>query len=73
MQETAIDVISTLRVSPFKPEVTIVIFIHCKAKIAVAIFDLQWIKTTWSGCKLKYKSLLLNQFNDNFRSKTPRF
>ena len=30
----------TLRVNPFKPEFTIVIFIHYKPQIAVAILDL---------------------------------
>ena len=29
---------------PFKPEFTIVIFIHYKLRIAVAILNLQWIK-----------------------------
>ena len=37
------------RVNPFKPEFTIVIFIHYKPQIAVAILvvdedDLQWVK-----------------------------
>ena len=27
-------------INPFKPEFTIVIFIHCKPRIAVAILDL---------------------------------
>ena len=36
--------------NPFKPEFTIVIFIHYKPRIAVAILDLQWMKMTWSGC-----------------------
>ena len=31
-------------VTPFKPEFTIVIFIHCKPRIAVAILDLNWMK-----------------------------
>ena len=30
--------------NPFKPEFTIVIFIHYKPGIAVAILDLQWMK-----------------------------
>ena len=30
--------------NPFKPEFTIVIFIHYKPRIAVAILDLQWMK-----------------------------
>ena len=33
-------VFSTERINPFKPEYTIVIFIHYKPRIAVAIFDL---------------------------------
>ena len=36
---TVVD-ISALRVNPFKPEFTIVIFIHYKPRIAVAILDL---------------------------------
>ena len=35
--------------NPFKPDFTIVIFIHYKPRIAVAILDLLWIKMTWSG------------------------
>ena len=31
---------------PFKPEFTIVIFIHYKPRIAVAILALQWMKMT---------------------------
>ena len=31
-------------VNPLKPEFTIVIFIHYKLRIAVAILDLQWMK-----------------------------
>ena len=38
------------RFNPFKLEFTIVIIIHCKPRIAVAILDLQWMKMTWSGC-----------------------
>ena len=38
------NVISNFTLNPFKPEFTIVIFIHYKARIAVAILDLQWMK-----------------------------
>ena len=31
-------------INPFKPEFTIVIFIHYKPRIAIAILDLQWMK-----------------------------
>ena len=34
-------------VNPFKPEFTIVIFIHYKPRIAVAILDLQWDELMW--------------------------
>ena len=43
----------SLLVNPFKPEFTIVIFIHYKPRIAVAILDLQWVKMTWSGWQMK--------------------
>ena len=34
--------------NPFKPEFTIVIFIHYKPQITVTILDLQWMKMeTW--------------------------
>ena len=36
--------IGTHKVNPFKPEFIIVIFIHYKPRIAVAIFDLWWMK-----------------------------
>ena len=35
-----------LPLDPFKPEFTIVIYIHYKLRIAVAILDLQWMKMT---------------------------
>ena len=57
--------------NPFNPEFTIVIFIHYKPRIAVAILDLQWMKMTWCGLKIKENyHLLINQFHGNFRSKT---
>ena len=37
------------RFNPFNPEFTIVIFIHYKPRIAVAILDLQWMKMIWCG------------------------
>ena len=42
-----------VRVNPFKPEFSIVIFIHYTPLVAVAILDLQWMKMTWVGGKLK--------------------
>ena len=33
-------IVKTLKINPFKPEFTIVIFIHYKPRIAVAILDL---------------------------------
>ena len=42
-----------------KPEFIIVIFIHCKSQIAVAILALQWMKMTQSGWQMKKKKLLL--------------
>ena len=59
--------------NPFKPEFTIVIFIHYKPRIAVAILDWQWMKMTWSGWQMKKILLFLKQFHDNFRYKTTRF
>ena len=55
--------------NPFKPEFPIVIFIHCKPRIAVAILDLQWMKMTWCGWQMKKKMLLLKNVRVNFRSK----
>ena len=59
--------------NPFKPEFTIVIFIHFKPRIAVAILDLQWMKMTWSGWQMKKILLFLKQFQENCRYKTTRF
>ena len=57
--------------NPFKPEFTIVIFIHYKPRIAVAIPDLKWMKMIWSGWKIKENChVLVNQFHGNFHSKT---
>ena len=57
---------------PFKPEFTIVIFIHYKPRIAVAIFDLQWMKMTWGRWKInKNCHVLEKQFHGNCHSKTP--
>ena len=54
--------------NPFKPEFTIVIFIHYKPRIAVAILDLPWMKMTWSGRQIeKNMLLLLKQFHDKKR------
>ena len=39
--------------NPFKPEFTIVIFIHYKPRIAVAILDLQRMKMIWNEWKIK--------------------
>ena len=49
--------------NPFKPEFIIVIFIHCKPRIAVAILDLQRINMTWSGWQ-KIILFLLKQFHE---------
>ena len=60
-----------MTVNPFKPEFTIVIFIHHKPRIAVAILDLQWMKMIWCGFKIKENyRVLVNQFYGNFRFKT---
>ena len=40
-------------VNPFKPDFTIVIFIHYKPRIAVAILDLYWMKMIWCGLKMR--------------------
>ena len=57
--------------NPFKPEFIIVIFIHYKPRIAVAILDMWWMKMIWSRWKSKENChVLVNQFHWNFRSKT---
>ena len=57
--------------NPFKPEFTIVIFIHYKAWIAFAILHLWWMKMIWCGFKIKENHhVLVNQFHENFLSKT---
>ena len=43
----AVDNQSAWFLNPFKPEFTIVIFIHYKPRIAVAILDLQRMKMIW--------------------------
>ena len=54
--------------NPFKPEFTVVIFIHYKPRIAAAILGLEWMKMTWCGLKLKENcQVLVNQFHGNFR------
>ena len=59
------------KINPFKPEFTVVIFIHYKPRIAAAILDLQWMKMIWCGLKIKVNHhVLVNQFHGNFRSKT---
>ena len=61
---------SATAINPFKPEFTIVIFIHYKSRIAVAILDL-WMKMTRGGLKIKENChVLLKHFHGNFRSKT---
>ena len=61
-----------LRFDPFNPEFTIVIFIHYKPRIAVAILDLQWMKMTWSGWWMEknYRNYI-NLFHKKNRSKIP--
>ena len=39
--------------NPFNSEFTIVILIHYKPRIAVAILDLQWMKMTWVANETK--------------------
>ena len=62
------------QLNPFRPEFTIIIFIHYKPRIAIAILDLQWMKMI--GCGLKNKenyNVLVNHFHGNFHSKTLSF
>ena len=49
------NVIWYLSFNPFKPDFYIIIFIHYKPRIAVAILDLQWMKMTWNGWKIEKK------------------
>ena len=60
-------------INPFKPELTIVIFIHYKPRIAVAILDLQWMKMTWSGWQMEKNSVIIKQFNKINCFETPNF
>ena len=56
--------------NPFRPEFTIVIFIHYKPRIAVAILGLQWMKMIGCGLKIiENCHVLVNQFHGNFHSK----
>ena len=45
--------VPAVRVNPFNPEFTIVIFIQYKPRIAAAILDLYWMKMIWRGIKIK--------------------
>ena len=54
-------------INPFRPEFTIVIFIHSKQRIAVTIFDLLWMKMIEFGLKIKENChVLVTQFHDIF-------
>ena len=53
-----------------KPEFTIFIFIHYKPRIAVAIFDLQWMKMIWSGWRMKKYAVIKNSSTKMFVLKT---
>ena len=53
MRTANVDTMLGQHFNPFKPEFTIVIFIHYKPRIAVAILDLQWMKMIWCGLKIK--------------------
>ena len=62
---------SNYLLDPFNPEFTIVIFIHYKPRIAVAILALQCMKMIWSGWKIEENChVLVNQFHGNFYAKT---
>ena len=50
--------------TPFRPEFTMVIFIHYKPLIAIAFLDLWWMKIIWCGLKMKENChVLVNQFH----------
>ena len=60
--------------NPFKPEFTIVIFIHYKPQIAVTILHLYWMKMIWSGWEIEENChVLVNQLHGNLHSKTPSY
>ena len=61
------------RFNPLKPEFAIVISIHYKPRIAVAILDMQWMKMTWSGSQMKKILLLFKQFHKYLRYKNLSF
>ena len=53
--------------NPFKPEFAIVIFIHYKPRIAVAILDLLWMKMISCGLKIKENcNVLVTSFMEIF-------
>ena len=63
--------IEILPPNPFKPDFTIVIFIHYKPQTPVAILRLKWMKRIWCGWLIKENChVLVNQFHGKFRSKT---
>ena len=49
----------SLWLNPLKPEFTIVISIHYKPRIAVAILDLYWMKMTLSGWQMKRELVII--------------
>ena len=62
-----------IQVDHFKPGFTIVIFIHYKPRIAIAILDLQWMKMIWCGLKIEENCHeLVTQFHGNYHYKTLR-
>ena len=66
--------LSILRVNPFRPEFIMVIFIHNKSRIAVAILDLLCMKMIWCGWKIKTNCLeFVNQFQGNLHSKISNY
>ena len=64
----AVIAVNLYHFNPFKPEFTIVIFIHYKPRIAVAILDVD--EMIWSEWKIKENyHVLVNQFYGKFYSK----
>ena len=64
------NVVSNSTFNPFKPAFTIVISIHYKPRIAVAILDMLWKKMTRSGLQIEKNIVFIKLFHENWCSKT---
>ena len=65
------NVVSNSTFNPSRPAFTIVISIHYKPRIAVAILDMLWMKMTRSGLQIEKNIFFIKQLHENWCSKTP--